>query len=130
MEKVLQFFKKYAISSSIVFVSVLITAVLLLNIRKASASIGLPIGGLITSMTYCTCSPGIALFVSGAPAKPSGFYVLAPGTVPYSNYMFYPGSWLLGSYLPGVQSCWMYAGFGCYPLPGVIGTLSMAGTSL
>jgi hypothetical protein len=51
------------------------------------------------------------------------------GPLLYLDRVVAPGSWLLGTYLPGVQSCFMYYGVTCAPFP-VLGTISMTGTTL
>lgn len=127
--KIFSHIKKHSVPLSTLLVVFVIVASFALKIRSSNAAIGLPFGGMITDEMPCTCSPGVAYFVAGPGNKIPGYYVFTPGTVPYAWYMFFSESWILGAYLPGVQSCWML-GDPCYPLPDVIGTISMAGTSL
>lgn len=124
------YIKRNSIILSILFIAVLATTSFAIKVRQSDASIGLPFGGMIWSEMICTCSPGLALFVQAYPPAVPGYYVYTATTMPYSWYMFHPGAWILGSYLPGAQSCWMVYGTTCGPLPGVIGTITMAGTSM
>jgi hypothetical protein len=99
-----------------------------------SAAVGLPFGGRELFWIPCTCTVS-NLWIYYLAATPSNFH---GGALVYSPYItqlfsFYnvetPDVWHLGQYLPGVQSCYMYAVFGCYPLPA-IGTEMQVGTSM
>jgi hypothetical protein len=92
----------------------------------------LQFGGLATAEIYCTCSGNFwiwftPLYFNRVPL--AGPIVYEPGTIAFRYYFPHPGSWVLGSYMPGVQACWMYAVYGCFPLPsyGIIGPVT--GTS-
>jgi hypothetical protein len=52
-------------------------------------------------------------------------------TIPFANFIpaIVPSVPDLGAYIPGVQSCWMYAVVACFPLP-VIGTIGFYGSGL
>lgn len=96
----------------------------------------LPFGGLVSFSIPCTCSAGMRwvwhtpLFLGG-PIAITGPVVYSPfSTVPYPHYLFgVPSTWDLGSYIPGVQACWMYAVVACFPLYS-IGLMTMTGTSV
>lgn len=118
--------KKYQKVSRFVVVLVLAIALLAPSPKKAEA-FGLPFGGLITSMTYCTCSFNFLVALS---LPRPGLYVYSPySTLLFMDYAPLPGSWLLGRFIPGVQACWMYAGLTCFPVPN-LGTIIATGTSL
>jgi len=92
-----------------------------------------PFGGLDVFMGPCTCS-GIAWhFFSPlylGTAVPVYGYLSAPYTpTMYANFYLRPGSWALGFYTPGVQSCYMIA-YPCvlFPMIGFVNTNT--GTSL
>ncbi|KKW15829.1 MAG: hypothetical protein UY54_C0003G0005 [Parcubacteria group bacterium GW2011_GWA2_50_10b] len=108
-------------------------AVFFLPARPAHAQ-GLPFGGLATFSIPCTCSATLAVWFTplylGGPIVITGPIVYSPySTIPYAYYMTgVPGVWHLGSYLPGVQACWMYAVAGCFPFP-TIGLMTKVGTS-
>ena len=92
-----------------------------------------PFGGLDVFTMPCTC--GFAynyhvfapLYLSSVPIT-GAFAALVTPTI-YSYHVLHPGAWALGSFTPGVQACWMWAGHFCYPLP-TLGTISpFTGTS-
>jgi hypothetical protein len=103
---------------------------------KASAQ-GLPFGGLVSYSLPCTCSGN--MWVWFTPLYLGGL-VVATGPVVYSPFstLLYPyfmigvpGTWHLGSYIPGAQSCWMIVpppGVGCVPLPA-LGVMTKVGTN-
>lgn len=103
------------------------------SITKSRAAALLPFGGRLVDWMYCTCSDSFWEFYVGAEPSPfpGGALAYVPyATILYANYnMWTPDVWHLGQYIPGVQSCWMYAGEGCFTLP-VIGTEAQVGTSL
>lgn len=119
--------------TSLVFILVL---ALSLPSKTHAQGVGSPFGGLVSFSIPCTCTPSLLwvwhtpLFLGG-PIVATGPLVYSPfTTIPYPEYMFgVPGAWDLGTYIPGVQACWMYAVFFCFPLPS-IGLMTMAGTSL
>ena len=100
----------------------------------------LPFGGLVTSVIPCTCPGsigsmwiGYAPLYLGAPVPAAGSLVY----VPYITQVFawykvtVPTTWHLGSYVPGVQACFMLVpppGIGCFPLPAA-GVITQVGTS-
>jgi len=100
---------------------------------RASAQ-GLPFGGLVTAFFPCTCSFTLAVWFTplylGGPIVVTGPLVYSPySTIPYGNFLVgVPGTWEIGSYLPGAQACWMYAGLTCFPFP-VVGLMTKVGTS-
>ena len=101
--------------------------------KSRAVSVGLPFGGRELFWIPCTCSASIWIYYLAA--QPSDF---PGGPLTYAPYMtqlfsFYnvetPGVWHLGQYLPGVQTCWMYDGFGCFILPALGGETEV-GTSM
>ncbi len=101
----------------------------------------LPFGGLVSYTVSCTCpaSAGnlwiwMTPLYLGAPVPYTGALVY----VPYSSKLYawfnigVPTAWHLGSYIPGVQACWMLVpppGTGCFPLPSA-GVITQVGTSM
>ncbi|MFA6158494.1 MAG: hypothetical protein WC763_02600 [Candidatus Paceibacterota bacterium] len=95
----------------------------------------LPFGGVLDFWLPCTCSLQVwdyftPLYLSPVPVTgPMGYVWEAtllfadfiPPVVPATSYK--------GAYIPGIQSCWMYAGVTCFPLP-VIGTIGFVGSGL
>lgn len=93
-----------------------------------------PFGGLVVAEIFCTCSPftwqwltplyiGGLIPITGALAVPDAPFLFA-------NYWSYPHTWVLGLFTPGIQSCLMYSGMMCIPLP-TLGTMtSFTGSSL
>jgi hypothetical protein len=88
-------------------------------------------GGRSVSLWPCTCSGAIWLWfvplhLQGVPVTgPMTFY---PATLQFSDYLGgAPGIEYLGKYVPGVQACWIYAGYFCFPLPSV-GVMAVIGT--
>ena len=114
--------------------SLLFFLLLLFPISSAKA-VTMPFGGLSTFSVPCTCSGNLAVWFTplflGGPAIVSGFITYSPySTFEYSNYMAgIPSVWHLGSYLPGVQACYVYVGVACVPFP-TIGLMTQVGTSL
>lgn len=101
---------------------------------QAKVNVLLGFGGQLIDSTPCTCSGGLWLLY--APIANASF---PGGALSYNEYVtitypFYnmttPGVWHLGTYLPGVQGCWMFAdvGWACFPVP-VLGHEVMVGTS-
>lgn len=128
--KIFLFIKRHLVVFSAITLLSLVATFFFATAKQSEAAIGLAFGGRIVGMTVCTCSPAIALFVAGAITRPPGFYALPAGARTYAMYQFHPPSWIKGKYIPGVQSCLMYYGTTCAPLPDVVGTIIMAGTSL
>lgn len=101
----------------------------------AYAVIFLPFGGLVTFTISCTCGANLWVYftpLSPSPPLPtSGALVYSPyGTRAYS-YFFVgkSGTWELGDYIPGVQTCWIYAGKSCAILPS-FGQMKKVGTGM
>jgi len=96
---------------------------------NAQISLGIPFGGPITSVWYCTCSMGIALTI-GPPV--GGIYVFQFGSsIPYAfGQVYRPGPWTLGTQKPG-GSCQFFTGVPptCAPY-FVMGVIDKIGTSL
>lgn len=100
----------------------------------------LPFGGLVSYTLPCTCPGSIGNlwiwfvpFFLGSHIPVTGPLVYAPYVSQlYAWYMIgVPTTWHLGSYLPGVQACWMLVpppGTGCIPWPAA-GVITQVGTS-
>lgn len=98
----------------------------------------MPFGGMVSFMMPCTCGePNQWLFMAplhlGAPSPVVGPLIYAPlrtlpGITLFDYYSVRIGGYLLGNYTPGVQSCQIYVGTGCVPLPA-LGEIFMVGTS-
>jgi len=121
--------------AAIVFVAI-VGASFGVQIKSAAAyGVGFPVGGTITAMTACTCAytswlGALYLAILGKDVTKSGTYVYsALLTELHSNYMVRPASGMLGIYVPGVQACWMQAGYICVPLPNR-GLITSIGTGL
>lgn len=103
------------------------------SVTKSQAVVPLGFGGHLLFWLPCTCSASLWLFYLPVPDEPFPGGPLGWGPYDTITYSFYnvvtPGVWHLGQYLPGVQSCWEYAIFFCFPLP-VLGHETMVGTSM
>ncbi|KKU50255.1 MAG: hypothetical protein A3F53_01695 [Candidatus Zambryskibacteria bacterium RIFCSPHIGHO2_12_FULL_48_10] len=114
--------------------SVLLSFAMLFPVSYAKAQI-MPFGGLSTFFVPCTCSGNLAIwfapFFLGGPAIATGFITYSPyATFQYSDYMAgMPDVWYLGSYIPGVQACYIYVGVTCTLFP-TIGLMTQVGTGL
>lgn len=106
--------------------------------RSHAQAIGLPFGGYVNYSLPCTCSGTLWVWFTplylGGPIIGAGPLVYSPfSTLLFSNYLIgVPGTWHLGSYVPGAQACWMIApppAVGCVPLPAA-GVMTAVGTSL
>ena len=86
-----------------------------------------PFGGLIVFTAPCTCGFTFnyhvftPLFLGPAPITGTLAAPVTPNTFPF--FVLHPGAWALGIFTPGVQACWMYAGWGCFPVP-VLGVIT------
>ena len=101
----------------------------------------LPFGGLVSYSVPCTCPGSIGniwIFLAplylGGPVPVTGSVVY----VPYASQLYswfnigVPTTWHLGSYIPGVQACWMVVpppATGCFPLLSA-GVITQVGTSI
>jgi peptidoglycan hydrolase-like protein with peptidoglycan-binding domain len=92
--------------------------------KKAFASLGVPFGGYITYVNpaICDCPAGIItqIFVASANPNPSQSNLLL-NYLNYSEAFLYhniptPSIAVLGTYTPGVISCYTYIGYGCVPI--------------
>ena len=101
---------------------------------KTQAAVGLGFGGLVTAVIPCPCSGGFwvwftPLYINSPVPVTGAIYFSALHTIPYSWYAFgVPGTWELGTFVPGVQECYIPTPAGCVPLP-TLGSMIMAGTS-
>lgn len=94
---------------------------------KTAEAAGFPFGGMIATITYCTCDGGLA--VSVGPPRGGYFYASLPflaSPLLFLYRMLHPGAWVLGTYVPA-PGCWMYIGYGCVPTNFQM--MTMAGTS-
>ena len=119
---------KKKISAFLIGLSLVVVVFVVIPFEQAKAiPLGLPFGGWIGWVTYCTCSFNLLLTVVG----PSpGNFVLQPGVsiiFPFGQ-VYRPGPAVVGSYTPG-GACMVFSGKGCAPEP-VTGTIIMIGTSL
>jgi hypothetical protein len=111
-------------------------ASLFLPVSSAQAlKIEEPFGGIVSSKITCTCSKGnswiwFTPLYLGGPLVTSGAIVYSPfSTILYADLNIgVPGKWHLGSYLPGVQACWIRAVYFCLPLPA-LGLMTKVGTN-
>jgi hypothetical protein len=100
---------------------------------ETQAVVPLGFSGHLMWWLPCTCSGSLYLFYapnvdSSFPGGPLNYAPYA--TITYSYYnMITPGVWHLGTYLPGVQGCWIIVPHGCAPLP-VLGQEVQVGTSM
>lgn len=92
-------------------------------------------GGLSVATIPCTCSIAewgyyLPLYIN-TPIPLTGPLVYFPaGTFPFAYYLpTVPTTFNEGAFVPGVQACWEYAGFFCFPLPSY-GVMAFVGTSL
>ncbi|MDO8569312.1 MAG: hypothetical protein Q7R89_00795 [bacterium] len=95
----------------------------------------LPFGGIVSSQLPCKCSGTIRIRFNplylGGPVVTSGAMIYSPfSTLLYANLNIgVPGKWHMGSYLPGVQACWVLVPWGdCLRLPA-IGLMTKVGTN-
>jgi len=109
----------------IVALIIAISVISLANYQTASAVPGLPFGGLVFNVIWCTCSVGAVVQV-GPPV--GGSFWVNPSTVVFPFFRIpSPGVWLLGDYTPG-GACLIFVGKECVPVP-VTGTILFVGTS-
>ena len=90
-------------------------------VETAHAFSTTPYGGRVTASAPCTCSGNWIVLVAD-PRGLSHLLVIQPGyTRLYAHFNAYtPGVGVLGTYTltpPGVESCWMVAVIGCFPIP-------------
>ena len=94
----------------------------------------LPFGGIVSTTISCTCSGTRWIHFTplylGGPTVTSGALVYSPfSTILYANFNIgSSGKWHLGSYLPGVQACWIRVWKFCLPLPN-LGLMTKVGTN-
>jgi hypothetical protein len=89
-----------------------------------------PFGGVITSITYCTCSPGDTLLtVGGVPGFGGVFYYKAGVSVLYPMFQVYRrGPRVLGLASAATAPCKVFIGFSC-KLKGAGMVITQIGTS-
>jgi len=96
----------------------------------------LPFGGwTVITPIPCTCTASVLwtymepLYLSNVPMTGPMTYI-PEVTVPFEYFtLTAPGAPHKGAYVAGVPTCWMYAGYFCYPLEAV-GTMAFAGVGL
>ncbi len=103
--------------------------------EKAQATLGLPFGGFVASAFPCSCTPWVtSIFVALAtPPTPYSNFVLdyVDGTEAFGWYTLpTPTVATLGTYAPGVQSCYIVIPHACIPLPAVGTITPEVGSSL
>ena len=106
-----------------------------LPVSSVRAQFELPFGGIVSFPINCTCAPGniwvwFTPLYLGGPAVIAGPMVYSVyATRLYANFRIgVPSTYHLGSYIPGVQTCWMYAVVACFPLYSV-GLMTKVGTN-
>lgn len=91
-------------------------------------------GGLGNFTLPCTCSLTewgyyTPLYITNVPITGPLVYV-PEATEPLPNFLItVPGVFNLGAFIPGVQACWEYAGFFCFPIPS-LGVMAFVGSGL
>lgn len=122
-----------------IILSFLITTFLLISAPTVQASVPCPypgcFGGVARSEIFCTCSDNFLVYFTplyfyGSPAPLAGPLTFQPGTMKYLNYSILPTEAVIGSYVPGVQACWMDVGPTCVPVPNYGLILPDTGSSL
>lgn len=114
---------------------ILISLVLCASTFPLTSRAQAPFGGLGGAKFPCTCSLAFT-WQSFTPLYLGGLIptigALAVPVTPftYANYYSLPGSWLLGFYTPGVQSCMIYVGIACVTLPTLGVVTPFTGSSL
>ena len=109
--------------------------VLSLFIASPVSAIGLPFGGFVVLTLPCTCSANLWFYFTplspSPPLPPTGALVYSPYYTRLYSYFAIgvPGSWELGDYVPGVQTCWEYVGEACISIPSY-GLMGKVGTGL
>lgn len=117
----------------------LITIVLLLSsfalgyfAISTSAVAPLGFGGRVVFWFPCTCSYSTVIYYKPTfptTLKMASLAYLPEGTLVYSLYNIITyGTSHLGQYLPGVQACYIYVGYGCALVPND-GVMIQLGTS-
>jgi hypothetical protein len=95
--------------------------------KKAEAVLGF--GGIVSgAYTGCNCPPGVILvYVAGVRG---GVYAYAPlyGTVTYASYNLPYARYTLGTYIPGIPTCWVTITTGCAAIPST-GMMTTVGSS-
>ena len=109
---------------------ILFSATILPSISYAQV----PFGGFEVSVFPCTCTGQFLhyfapLFLGPVPTTGALTYPMG-ATTAFLFGMLHPGAWALGLYTPGVQSCWVWAGKFCFPLPSLSAITPFTGTSL
>lgn len=99
--------------------------------RGAEAGPGLPFGGRITNVYYCSCDTAWAVTVADLSTSPGSppIYLYRPGTTrlyPFGNILS-TGTWVLGNRTTG-GVCRYWAGKSCAFFP-VGGEMLIVGTS-
>jgi uncharacterized membrane protein YgcG len=94
----------------------------------SSASTILPFGGLVTSMTTCTCSFNLLLYVKDVRGTVLPLMYQPGATILYKMYTPTSGVNVLGKYTTGGQ-CLIYVGTSCSTGGTPVGTMIQLGTS-
>ena len=115
---------------------ILIASLLLFfNANSVHAQTGLlPSAGIVSFKYECDCPYGIwwiwftPLYLGGPVvfSGPMDYSTFSTTLYAYPWDIGVPGKWHLDDYIPGVQACWVQAGFFCFPLIAV-GLLNKVG---
>jgi len=120
------------------FITLLFVLIIIVAPLRADALIPplLPFGGWPDIIPIpCTCSASLwswfgPLYLAGSVPLTGPLVYVPYATLPLADFLItIPATPHLGAYIPGVQACWMYAVFGCFPLPS-IGVMGFVGTGL
>jgi hypothetical protein len=121
---------KHYLSLILVWVMIISLSICMLSQDARAQSVNCPypgcFGGYALPYSYiCTCNPYYT-WMMFFPFQTNGITMSAamavPAAVSYSIFKTSTAQKYLGTYTPGVQSCWMSAPHGCYALP-VYGTV-------
>lgn len=100
-----------------------------------AAANGLAFGGLNEITIPCTCASSVwwhfftPLYLNTSVPMAGALTSQSGSSIIYMSYFIHPGNWSLGTYMPGVQLCYMYAVYTCFLLPSYGHIVPPTGTS-
>ena len=91
-------------------------------------------GGVDVFNFVCTCSENFLVFFAplyfyGSPIPIFGPLGYEEGTIAYPNYEISPTEGVIGTYVQGVPTCYIYIGTGCSAVPSYGYILPFTGSS-